>query len=215
MYSTGHSIRSASGAVHDSVGRREPLKQARAYLLCICALVGNLVSPAQQSQPATIDRQENKTTPGAVPPKITPAKEADIRRFMELTGGEEIRVQLMKGIQSSLRPTLEQSLPPGAYRAQVIDLFLEKFGPRLANDVILPMIVSVYDSHFSDDELKQLVAFYESPLGKKAASVLPDIDAQIPTVQASSEKLAQKCMAQVLAEHPDLKQAMEKAEKVH
>ncbi len=38
---------------------------------------------------------------------------------------------------------------------------------------------------------------------------------RIPTVLASSEKLAQEGMAQVLTEHPDLKQAMEKAEKVH
>ena len=83
----------------------------------------------------------------------------------------------------------------------------------MADDVYFPMIVSVYDTHFSDEELKQLIAFYESPIGKKAASVLPAIDAQIPMVQQSTEKLAQTCMAEVLSENPSLQEAMEKAEK--
>ena len=144
---------------------------------------------------------------------IDPAKKAEILRFMQLTGGEEISVQLTKQTQASVRPVLEESLPPGEYRAKLIDLFLAKFGPRFTEEIVMPTIESVYDKHFSVDELTQLIAFFESPLGKKAASVLPDIDAQIPTMQEAVGKLGEKCMAEVLAENPDLQRAMERAEK--
>ena len=112
-----------------------------------------------------------------------------------------------------LRPTVESSLPPGQYRANLVDLLLDKFGNRFAAEIVMPTIVSVYAKRFSDEDLKQLIAFYESPLGKKASSVLSDVDAESQKMQGSSERLLQECMDQVLAEHPDLKQAMEKASK--
>jgi hypothetical protein len=134
---------------------------------------------------------------------------------MQLTGGDSIVADLAKEVDAVLRPNLEASLPPGEYKAKFIDLFLEKFGNRATTEIIVPMVVSVYAKHFSEEDLNQLIAFYESPLGKKAASVLPDIDAESQNLQDPTEKLAQECMAQVLTEHPDLDQAMEKAEKAH
>jgi hypothetical protein len=110
---------------------------------------------------------------------------------------------------------LEDSLPPGEYRAKLIDLFLEKFGSRFTKEIIVPMVISVYAKRFSEEDLKQLIAFYESPLGRKASSVLRDLDAESQKLHGPSEKLLQDCMEQVLAEHPDLKQAMEDADKAH
>ncbi len=46
-------------------------------------------------------------------------------------------------------------------------------------------------------------------------NALQDIDAESQKLHGPSEKLLQECMEQVLAEHPDLKQAMEEAEKAH
>ena len=79
----------------------------------------------------------------------------------------------------------------------------------------MPTVESVYAKRFSAEDLKQLIAFYESPLGKKASSVLADVDAETHKLQGPAEKLLQDCMAQVLAEHPELEQAIEKADKAH
>jgi uncharacterized protein len=146
---------------------------------------------------------------------IDPEKKADIRRFMRLTGKETIEKDLANEMKGLLRAPVENSLPPGEYRAKVVDLLLEKFGTRFATEIVMPSIESVYAKHFSAEELKQLIAFYESPLGKKASSVLADVDAEAHKLQGSAENLLQDCMAQVLAEHPDLEQAMEKADKAH
>ena len=58
----------------------------------------------------------------------------------------------------------------------------------------MPTLICIYDKHFSEEELQQLVAFYESPLGKKVASVLPEIDAQAETMQEVASGLAQTCI---------------------
>lgn len=179
-------------------------------LLGICAVAQT--RPAQSTTAATGDSSAKTAAPS---PGIDPAKKNQILRFMQLTGGEEISTQLTKQMETSLRPMLENSLPPGEYRTKLIDLFVAKFGPRLTQDLIMPVIESVYDRHFTVDELTQLIAFYESPLGRKAASVLPDIDAQRPAMQDAADKLGEKCMAEVLAENPDLERAMEKAEKAN
>ena len=190
------------------------MKRILFCVLCLSPLFGGPVLYAQQDSSASAPAQ-SKAAASPVAPRIDPDKEAAIRRFMQLTGSESIGPEIANQIQVLLRPTLEASLPPGEYRAKLIDLFLEKFGTRATTEIIMPMVVSVYAKHFSDEDLKQLIAFYDSPLGRKASSVLPDIIAESRKLQGPSEKLEQECMAQVLTEHPDLEQAMEKADKAH
>lgn len=181
-------------------------------VLCLSTLFGSAILHAQQPAPSANASDQSKAAVSPVEPQIDPDKEATIRRFMHLTGSENIGPELADQIKTQLRPVLEDSLPPGEYRAKLVDLFLEKFGPRLTTEVVMPMVVSVYAKHFSNEDLKQLIAFYDSPLGRKINSALADIITESHNLQGSTEKVLQECMAQVLAEHPDLRQQMEKAE---
>lgn len=151
-----------------------------------------------------------------LPAKVGPQKEADIRRLLQATGAGGLALQIMTSMETSARPMLEQSLPPGEYRSQLIDLFLEKFRSKATPDALLTLIIPVYDRHFTDGEIKQLTAFYETPLGKKAVSVLPEVVAESQQAgRAWGEQLGQESMAEVLAEHPDLQKAMEQAQKAN
>lgn len=178
-------------------------------LLCL-SVVGGQVAYGQVN-PSAGAPVKSKAVATNIAQPVSLDKEANIRRFMQLTGGETIGRDMGNQIKNLLRPTVESSLPPGEYRSKLVDLLLERFGARFTSEVVMPTVVSVYAKRFSDEELKELIAFYESPLGKKAASVLSDIDAESQKMQEPSEKLLQECMEQVLAEHPDLKEAMEKA----
>lgn len=191
------------------------MKRILLCLLYLSPLFGSQVLYAQQPDSSASAPAQSKAAASPVAPRIDPDKEAAIRRFMQLTGGEGVVTDLANGMRTALRPTLEDSLPPGEYRAKLIDLFLEKFGSRFTKEIIVPMVISVYAKRFSEEDLKQLIAFYESPLGRKASSVLRDLDAESQKLHGPSEKLLQDCMEQVLAEHPDLKQAMEDADKAH
>ena len=39
--------------------------------------------------------------------------------------------------------------------------------------------VEIYASRFTTDEIKQMIAFYKTPVGKKAAKLLPEISGEI------------------------------------
>ena len=57
------------------------------------------------------------------------------------------------------------------------------------------MIIPIYEKHFTHEELKQLIAFYESPIGKKLIKVQPQI--MMESMAAGEEwgkKLVQKAM---------------------
>ena len=72
----------------------------------------------------------------------------------------------------------------------------------------------VYDKYLTHDEIKGLIRFYETPLGQKTLSVLPQI---VSEMQESGNKwggeLGKESMREVLAEHPDLAEALENATK--
>ncbi len=57
-----------------------------------------------------------------------------------------------------------------------------------------------------------MTRFYQTPLGQKALSVLPQT---VVEIQAESmklgERLGREAMVEVLDEHPDLKKALEEA----
>ena len=40
---------------------------------------------------------------------------------------------------------------------------------------LVDMIVPIYNRHFTEEEINELIKFYESPIGKKMASVTPQI----------------------------------------
>ena len=145
---------------------------------------------------------------------IETQKAADIQRLMEVTGAGGLGVQLLHSLETDLRPLLENSLPPGEYRAKLVDLYLAKFRSKATEESLTALVMPIYDKHFTDDEIKQLTAFYQTPVGKKAVAELPKVVAE--SQQAGKqwgEKVGQESMSEVLAEHPDLRQALEDAQK--
>src|SRR6478735_491138 len=80
---------------------------------------------------ASFAQSRPQSAPAAAPtatrPKIDPAKEADIRRLLDLTGASKIVKETMETMTNGIRPVLANSLPPGEYREKLIDLFFAKF----------------------------------------------------------------------------------------
>jgi len=147
--------------------------------------------------------------PVAIP--IDAVKEADIRRLMDVVGTRKLMAETMDNMEKNLRPTLTASLPPGDDRAKLIDLFLEKFATR-SHDLIpklIDMAVLTYDKYLTDDDVKGLIAFYQTPIGQKMNSVLPKIVIEMQTQgQKLGEQEGRNTMLEVLAEHPEIVKAI-------
>jgi uncharacterized protein len=196
------------------------LRKKSALVASVFAL--SLLPAAAQKAPAPKNQSQqppaaSKATPaqqGTPDTKIDPAKETDIRKLLDMMGTKALAVQTMDATMNGIRPMMASSLPPGDYKEKLIDLFLEKFRAKADPQQVVDMVVPIYDKHLSHEEIKGLIAFYATPLGKKALSVLPAIAAESGEAgQKWGESLGRDSMREVLAAHPDLASALQSAAK--
>ncbi len=146
--------------------------------------------------------------------QVEQAKEADIRRLLDLTSAGALATQTMDSMEGNIRPLMTNSFPPGEYRENLIDLFFEKFHSKRDPQQLLDLAVPIYDKYYSDDEIKQLIHLYETPMGQKMLKVMPKV---LGELQAAGEKwgegMGRQSMTEVLAEHPELEKALQAAQK--
>jgi len=183
----------------------------RNWMALMIVMAGSSLGLAQGSDQQAV---KSSATSGATQSKIDPAKEADIRRLLDVVGAKASVAQIMRAMTESLKPTLTQALPPGEYRAKLVDLFTTEFLSRADPQHLMNMAVPVYDKNFTHEEIKGLIRFYETPLGRKSASVLPRLTIELSEAGRKwGEELGRQTMQDVLAQHPELAQAMEAAQK--
>lgn len=73
-------------------------------------------------------------------------------------------------VKLQLRPIINQGAE--SLKRQFESLFREEIQfSELVNEVYFP----VYRKHFSEQEISELIAFYQSPLGRKVTGLTPDI----------------------------------------
>lgn len=186
---------------------------AVAWFLLSTSFIALSQTGAQNGASNPADQQPNGAS-AAVQAKIDPAKEADIRKLLELTGAKALMVQNMSTMEQTIRPVITNSLPPGDYREKLVDLFLAKFHSKADPTHMVDLAVPLYDKYLSHEEIKGLIQFYQTPLGQKSVSVLPKLTTEL--VRAGQEwgrQIGGQAMQEVLAEHPDLADALETAGK--
>ena len=78
----------------------------------------------------------------------------------------------------------------------------------------MDLVIPAYDRYYSDDEVKGLIQFYETPLGQKALSVHPKLVGELQEAGRKwGEGIGRQSMLEVLSEHPDIAKAQEEAKK--
>ena len=101
----------------------------------------------------------------AAQPSGDPAKIADIRKLISLTGGDKVGEQMVDQMIKSF----------SAYNPNIPADFWADFKKDVDTNKITEMNIPVYDKYLSADEIKETIKFYESPVGKKLIEVLPKI----------------------------------------
>jgi hypothetical protein len=97
----------------------------------------------------------------AEPP--TDAMKADILKLLELTGIEALMGEMSGMLLGQLKKMA----------ADVPDEKWKDIEPRLSSQNMIDMSIPIYAEHFSHDEIKTMVAFYETPVGQKAIQTMP------------------------------------------
>ena len=118
-------------------------------------------APAKPSTAAQKSTAQKQTTSAAA----ESAKVADIRKLLELTGSRDM-VNQMKTVMMTQFKQNSPNMPP--------EMFDEMMAELKAEDLEESMI-PVYSRHFTAADIKQLIAFYQSPFGRKVMREMPSI----------------------------------------
>lgn len=113
------------------------------------------------------------------------ATEADVRRLLEVTGAAKMGLQVVATIGQSMR----QAHPdvPDAVWAELLAEF--------RGDEITELVVPIYRKHLTGDDVRGLLVFYESPVGRKMLQVQPQI---LKDSMAAGQRWGEECARRVL-----------------
>jgi len=134
--------------------RRRPYRLLVA--LVALALLG-LARPAAAQNPASAP------SPGAI---------LVAKQIVELKGARQLFTPLVRGVVEKVKDQFMQTNFMWAKDLNDVAASLEKdYASRV--DELVDMSARIYASHFTEAELKQLLAFYQTPVGRKAITEEP------------------------------------------
>jgi hypothetical protein len=126
------------------------------------SICGICLAQNPQEQP----KQTNSTSGEAAKTnKVDEAKRADIMKMLELTGAGKLGLQAVEqmiGMQRQANPSVPSE-------------FWDEFLAEIDVEELLQLSLPSYEKHFTHDEIKELIKFYESPVGKKMIAVQPQV----------------------------------------
>jgi len=136
--------------------------------------------------------------------RVDAAKEADIRRLMEVTGAKDLGEQVMNAGIAQFRASVTESQPDNPRAKQFADAFAARFenhfDPRSLTETVIP----IYDKHLSAEDLKELLAYYQSPFGQRMLKVLPEVARESQVAGFTlGQKAAQEAMEELKGEYPE------------
>jgi uncharacterized protein len=151
---------------------------------------------AQQVQPRV--KASSDTT------KIDPAKEADIRQLMEVTGVSGLGEQLMTEGIAQFRSSVMESQPDNPRAKQFADAFAARFQKHFDPHTLIETVIPIYDRHLSDEDLKSLLEYYKSPFGQRMLKILPELARDSQQAGYSlGQKAAEEAMEDLKADYPE------------
>lgn len=135
----------------------------------------------------------------ALAAEVSPAKAQQIQQLMKLTGAQNLGQQFGKIMTQQIYQVLRSAKPETPERAFLIieeetNAMMDQESPAL-----LASLVPIYDQHFTEAELKKLVGFYQTDLGRKTIAVMPMVMKEsVAAGQAWGQAMSPKLMARLV-----------------
>jgi hypothetical protein len=118
-------------------------------------------------------------------------KNDDILKLLRISGTDKLVDQMM----NAMIPQFQQLFPG------IPNMFWIKFREKISVDDLLYACIPAYNKYYTHEEIKQLIIFYESPLGKRLVEVTPLLTQEIMAVgQKWGEKLGQDIVNELIRE---------------
>jgi len=115
---------------------------------------------------------------------------ADAEQFLKLAHADKLTVPVYAQVQQMFAQRFAQTQAPEGKKA-LLESYQAKADAALDKavgwDKLKPEMITLYTSNFSESELKDLITFYQSPLGKKVLEKMPMLTSQ--SAQLTQAKL--------------------------
>ena len=150
-------------------------------------------------------------SPQAAPPSLEkpdPAKDAAVRQLMEITETNKLGDNIVQAITGQVRQVMGRAVRPDQLQ-MFMDTFTQKFSAAAPSSAVTDAVVPIYSSHFSAEQIQELIKFYQSPLGQAVVKAMPQVTQQS---EAAGIQIDQKAAIGVLRsmedQYPELKQML-------
>lgn len=143
------------------------------------------------SSPSSADASGNPSQSSRPAAKVDPEKEKLIRQVMARTKeAEQAQERILQALAG-----MKLMMP------RVGEKYWDKYRQLITIDELRDRLVSVYDKHYTSEELSDLLKFYDSPLGKKISDeAIPVLRESMSIAQELSKRAAQSMAADFQAE---------------
>lgn len=138
--------------------------------------------------------------PAYAQPKPSPAAVASAQQLIKITGAASLFDPLIPGVIEQAKLLFLQQNPGLAKDLNEVAVKMRaEYAPRLSE--LTKHVAELYVQRFTEAELKQLVTFYQSPLGKKLLAQQPRIvNSSMQYAQDWANKLSDKVIARMREE---------------
>ena len=183
----------------------------KAVLALIVIYIGAFFLAIQGTSPTAVEAAAQSTAAqqgvAAKPLPIDPAKDADIHALLDLVGARDLVQESVNMTAEQYREKLLASVPNNERGQGFVNAVISDYEKRFDVDQVTEQIVSIYDKHYSEDEIKGLLQFYGSPLGQKVAAESSKVSREIQEAcRSTAMKAVKDSLQQVKDENPGIGQ---------
>jgi hypothetical protein len=106
---------------------------------------------------------------------LTPEKRADIERLLEMTGALAIGQQMSSAVVEQMIGFLRKARPDIPER--VLEVLPAEVDAVISENVgaIKDLTIPLYHKYFTGEEIKGMIQFYSTPLGRKTVQTMPQL----------------------------------------
>jgi hypothetical protein len=129
-----------------------------------------------------------------------PAPRPDIVALLDATGSIDALDKLFtpETMEAQMRTMMKPESAPPDQRAKM-ERFIKEFSKEFSGEVkqqrqaLLDLIIAIHAKHYTPDDVKAIIAFYQTPVGKKMAGLAVKLSMEtMQTAQAWGQEIGQR-----------------------
>ncbi len=131
---------------------------------------GQEQTPLVQVQGAAVEKASDGTQP------IDPQLKADILIMLDKMHIRENQKAAFQTLYQAIRPTILRTLPDTPNKEKIADAYGEKLEDLMTSPGYTNEMIAIYAKYFSDDDIKAVTAFYDTPAGQHFLAATPQVE---------------------------------------